>query len=157
MLQREGYVCVWCRLKSCVSGNKRSEWGRGVGGGIFFFKQKTAYEMQRGLVGSEMCIRDSLSILFAIEIFTTNSGFLIKHFPDKGRFIALIVCLREFLKASNINFIYLKAKRRLSGKGICTLSHVPVSYTHLTLPTILLVQISVVAVSLKKKQKQQNY
>eukprot|EP00831_Metopus_contortus_P056785 TRINITY_DN4890_c0_g1_i1.p1 TRINITY_DN4890_c0_g1~~TRINITY_DN4890_c0_g1_i1.p1 ORF type:complete len:127 (+),score=31.81 TRINITY_DN4890_c0_g1_i1:76-456(+) len=25
---------------------------------IFFFKQKTAYEMQRGLVGSEMCIRD---------------------------------------------------------------------------------------------------
>eukprot|EP00831_Metopus_contortus_P052425 TRINITY_DN44006_c0_g1_i2.p3 TRINITY_DN44006_c0_g1~~TRINITY_DN44006_c0_g1_i2.p3 ORF type:complete len:128 (-),score=21.70 TRINITY_DN44006_c0_g1_i2:43-426(-) len=29
----------------------------------------------------------------------------------------------------------------------------PVSYTHLTLPTILLVQISVVAVSLKKKQK----
>eukprot|EP00831_Metopus_contortus_P082080 TRINITY_DN8792_c0_g1_i9.p2 TRINITY_DN8792_c0_g1~~TRINITY_DN8792_c0_g1_i9.p2 ORF type:complete len:122 (-),score=42.10 TRINITY_DN8792_c0_g1_i9:13-378(-) len=29
-----------------------------------------------------------------------------------------------------------------------------VSYTHLTLPTILLVQISVVAVSLKKKKKQ---
>eukprot|EP00831_Metopus_contortus_P007924 TRINITY_DN13045_c0_g1_i1.p3 TRINITY_DN13045_c0_g1~~TRINITY_DN13045_c0_g1_i1.p3 ORF type:complete len:155 (-),score=22.78 TRINITY_DN13045_c0_g1_i1:2-466(-) len=28
----------------------------------------------------------------------------------------------------------------------------PVSYTHLTLPTILLVQISVVAVSLKKKE-----
>eukprot|EP00831_Metopus_contortus_P025266 TRINITY_DN21816_c0_g1_i5.p1 TRINITY_DN21816_c0_g1~~TRINITY_DN21816_c0_g1_i5.p1 ORF type:complete len:129 (-),score=27.63 TRINITY_DN21816_c0_g1_i5:85-471(-) len=28
---------------------------------------------------------------------------------------------------------------------------IPVSYTHLTLPTILLVQISVVAVSLKKK------
>eukprot|EP00831_Metopus_contortus_P055270 TRINITY_DN46692_c0_g1_i1.p1 TRINITY_DN46692_c0_g1~~TRINITY_DN46692_c0_g1_i1.p1 ORF type:complete len:199 (+),score=36.59 TRINITY_DN46692_c0_g1_i1:29-625(+) len=26
---------------------------------VFFFKQKTAYEMQRGLVGSEMCIRDS--------------------------------------------------------------------------------------------------
>eukprot|EP00831_Metopus_contortus_P076451 TRINITY_DN70587_c0_g1_i1.p2 TRINITY_DN70587_c0_g1~~TRINITY_DN70587_c0_g1_i1.p2 ORF type:complete len:149 (-),score=22.51 TRINITY_DN70587_c0_g1_i1:68-514(-) len=30
---------------------------------------------------------------------------------------------------------------------------IPVSYTHLTLPTILLVQISVVAVSLKKNQK----
>ena len=26
---------------------------------FFFFKQKTAYEMQRSLVGSEMCIRDS--------------------------------------------------------------------------------------------------
>eukprot|EP00831_Metopus_contortus_P019388 TRINITY_DN18398_c0_g2_i1.p1 TRINITY_DN18398_c0_g2~~TRINITY_DN18398_c0_g2_i1.p1 ORF type:complete len:382 (+),score=112.63 TRINITY_DN18398_c0_g2_i1:26-1171(+) len=25
---------------------------------FFFFKQKTAYEMQRGLVGSQMCIRD---------------------------------------------------------------------------------------------------
>eukprot|EP00831_Metopus_contortus_P085366 TRINITY_DN9917_c0_g1_i4.p1 TRINITY_DN9917_c0_g1~~TRINITY_DN9917_c0_g1_i4.p1 ORF type:complete len:253 (+),score=57.60 TRINITY_DN9917_c0_g1_i4:113-871(+) len=29
--------------------------------GFFFFKQKTAYEMQRGLVGSEMCIRDSIN------------------------------------------------------------------------------------------------
>ena len=26
---------------------------------IFFFKQKTAYDMLRSLVGSEMCIRDS--------------------------------------------------------------------------------------------------
>ena len=25
---------------------------------FFFFKQKTAYEIQYGLVGSEMCIRD---------------------------------------------------------------------------------------------------
>ena len=29
---------------------------------FFFFKQKTAYEMLRSLVGSEMCIRDSLHI-----------------------------------------------------------------------------------------------
>ena len=27
---------------------------------FFFFRQKTAYEMLRSLVGSEMCIRDSL-------------------------------------------------------------------------------------------------
>eukprot|EP00658_Telonema_sp_P-2_P034427 TRINITY_DN2513_c0_g1_i6.p1 TRINITY_DN2513_c0_g1~~TRINITY_DN2513_c0_g1_i6.p1 ORF type:complete len:109 (-),score=45.06 TRINITY_DN2513_c0_g1_i6:231-557(-) len=27
---------------------------------FFFFKQKTAYEMLRSLVGSEMCIRDSV-------------------------------------------------------------------------------------------------
>ncbi|GKR63574.1 hypothetical protein KAM477_41960 [Aeromonas caviae] len=26
---------------------------------FFFFKQKTAYEISLGLVGSEMCIRDS--------------------------------------------------------------------------------------------------
>src|SRR5678815_833403 len=29
---------------------------------FFFFKQKTAYEMLRSLVGSEMCIRDRLYI-----------------------------------------------------------------------------------------------
>ena len=28
----------------------------------FFFKQKTAYEIEYGLVGSEMCIRDSLDL-----------------------------------------------------------------------------------------------
>ena len=28
---------------------------------FFFFKQKTAYEMLRSLVGSEMCIRDSFN------------------------------------------------------------------------------------------------
>ena len=28
---------------------------------VFFFKQKTAYEIQYGLVGSEMCIRDRSS------------------------------------------------------------------------------------------------
>jgi len=27
---------------------------------LFFFKQKTAYEFRLSLVGSEMCIRDSL-------------------------------------------------------------------------------------------------
>ena len=30
---------------------------------VFFFKQKTAYEMLRSLVGSEMCIRDSVGEL----------------------------------------------------------------------------------------------
>eukprot|EP00831_Metopus_contortus_P018855 TRINITY_DN18075_c0_g1_i2.p2 TRINITY_DN18075_c0_g1~~TRINITY_DN18075_c0_g1_i2.p2 ORF type:complete len:118 (+),score=34.26 TRINITY_DN18075_c0_g1_i2:40-393(+) len=34
---------------------------------FFFFKQKTAYEMQRGLVGSEMCIRDSVCGLAAFK------------------------------------------------------------------------------------------
>ena len=38
--------------------------GGGSEGGVvcvFFFKQKTAYEMLRSLVGSEMCIRDRYS------------------------------------------------------------------------------------------------
>eukprot|EP00658_Telonema_sp_P-2_P009613 TRINITY_DN13585_c0_g1_i12.p1 TRINITY_DN13585_c0_g1~~TRINITY_DN13585_c0_g1_i12.p1 ORF type:complete len:138 (+),score=8.79 TRINITY_DN13585_c0_g1_i12:79-492(+) len=30
---------------------------------FFFFKQKTAYEMLRSLVGSEMCIRDRVSVV----------------------------------------------------------------------------------------------
>ena len=30
---------------------------------FFFFKQKTAYEIRLSLVGSEMCIRDSISLL----------------------------------------------------------------------------------------------
>ena len=34
---------------------------------FFFFKQKTAYEMLRSLVGSEMCIRDRINTKLAIE------------------------------------------------------------------------------------------
>ena len=36
---------------------------------IFFFKQKTAYEILSGLVGSEMCIRDSTRAVFGNDIF----------------------------------------------------------------------------------------
>ena len=35
---------------------------------FFFFKQKTAYEMLRSLVGSEMCIRDSSTSVYAQTI-----------------------------------------------------------------------------------------
>ena len=36
-------------------------------GTLPFFKQKTAYEILSGLVGSEMCIRDSISITSALD------------------------------------------------------------------------------------------
>ena len=39
---------------------------------FFFFKQKTAYEMLRSLVGSEMCIRDRLNYTFK---YTTREAF----------------------------------------------------------------------------------
>ena len=39
-----------------------------VRGYIFFFKQKTAYEISLGLVGSEMCIRDSTGAAVAAAI-----------------------------------------------------------------------------------------
>eukprot|EP00658_Telonema_sp_P-2_P064423 TRINITY_DN53407_c0_g1_i1.p1 TRINITY_DN53407_c0_g1~~TRINITY_DN53407_c0_g1_i1.p1 ORF type:complete len:177 (-),score=50.39 TRINITY_DN53407_c0_g1_i1:2-532(-) len=38
------------------------------GGFFFFFKQKTAYEMLRSLVGSEMCIRDSMHFQSSIAL-----------------------------------------------------------------------------------------
>ena len=38
---------------------------------FFFFKQKTAYEMLRSLVGSEMCIRDRWST--GEKVFTAAS------------------------------------------------------------------------------------
>jgi len=34
---------------------------------FFFFKQKTAYELLRSLVGSDMCIRDRLRKFAAFE------------------------------------------------------------------------------------------
>ena len=36
---------------------------------VFFFKQKTAYEMLRSLVGSEMCIRDRIRISGGVFLF----------------------------------------------------------------------------------------
>ncbi len=53
-------VSVMCRV---VEGKKTAEEDRvSVGGykSFFFVKQKTAYEMLRSLVGSEMCIRNRL-------------------------------------------------------------------------------------------------
>ena len=44
--------------------------------GVFFFKQKTAYEIGVRLVGSEMCIRDRVSVTSQISDF----GPLISHF-----------------------------------------------------------------------------
>eukprot|EP00831_Metopus_contortus_P016689 TRINITY_DN17036_c0_g2_i3.p1 TRINITY_DN17036_c0_g2~~TRINITY_DN17036_c0_g2_i3.p1 ORF type:complete len:298 (-),score=54.05 TRINITY_DN17036_c0_g2_i3:12-905(-) len=49
-----------------------------------------------------------------------------------------------------------KAHAHHISEGHRMAGNVPVSYTHLTLPTILLVQISVVAVSLKKKKQNQS-
>ena len=43
--------------------------------GFFFFKQKTAYEMLRSLVGSEMCIRDRGSRSLTYEDFSWDKFF----------------------------------------------------------------------------------
>eukprot|EP00831_Metopus_contortus_P000518 TRINITY_DN10195_c0_g1_i2.p2 TRINITY_DN10195_c0_g1~~TRINITY_DN10195_c0_g1_i2.p2 ORF type:complete len:145 (-),score=54.38 TRINITY_DN10195_c0_g1_i2:23-457(-) len=90
---------------------------------FFFFKQKTAYEMQRGLVGSEMCIRDRVSTQSTWGVFQ------------------MVIAGKE------------RKEKLAEVLSMIQTTNNPVSYTHLTLPTILLVQISVVAVSLKKKKK----
>eukprot|EP00658_Telonema_sp_P-2_P035996 TRINITY_DN26101_c0_g1_i3.p1 TRINITY_DN26101_c0_g1~~TRINITY_DN26101_c0_g1_i3.p1 ORF type:complete len:234 (-),score=64.59 TRINITY_DN26101_c0_g1_i3:407-1108(-) len=43
---------------------------------FFFFKQKTAYEMLRSLVGSEMCIRDSLDTHYTMLPLATLTSFM---------------------------------------------------------------------------------
>eukprot|EP01017_Pseudomicrothorax_dubius_P006206 TRINITY_DN11734_c0_g1_i2.p2 TRINITY_DN11734_c0_g1~~TRINITY_DN11734_c0_g1_i2.p2 ORF type:complete len:151 (+),score=56.13 TRINITY_DN11734_c0_g1_i2:17-469(+) len=53
---------------------------------FFFFKQKTAYEMLRSLVGSEMCIRDS---------FKTVKKFLGVFEDDIKEFYSLFESLDE--------------------------------------------------------------
>ena len=69
-MRRDGvYVlCVWRWIVDCVYlfvcvGNI------GVLFCCFFFKQKTAYEMLRSLVGSEMCIRDRFLLVLAPVFF----------------------------------------------------------------------------------------
>eukprot|EP00831_Metopus_contortus_P048648 TRINITY_DN39783_c0_g1_i3.p2 TRINITY_DN39783_c0_g1~~TRINITY_DN39783_c0_g1_i3.p2 ORF type:complete len:162 (-),score=37.65 TRINITY_DN39783_c0_g1_i3:41-526(-) len=68
-------------------------------------------------------------------------------------------------KTGYINVEFSDIKTIMRNMGYCLIGSgeaegedraITVSYTHLTLPTILLVQISVVAVSLKKKNKQQS-
>eukprot|EP00831_Metopus_contortus_P030309 TRINITY_DN24874_c0_g1_i1.p1 TRINITY_DN24874_c0_g1~~TRINITY_DN24874_c0_g1_i1.p1 ORF type:complete len:114 (-),score=24.33 TRINITY_DN24874_c0_g1_i1:57-398(-) len=96
--------------------------------------------MQRGLVGSEMCIRDSHKYGDTLEQIPESAR------PHRQKFfdcyfqphLGLEFCMKHF--TDMVRTIYRQP------------GHKSVSYTHLTLPTILLVQISVVAVSLKKKK-----
>ena len=76
----------------------------GGDGRFVFFKQKTAYEMLRSLVGSEMCIRDRAS------------DNVVEDQVDRSR--------NAFFGFNGLSY----ALEQQVGE--------PVSYTHLTLPTI---------------------
>eukprot|EP00831_Metopus_contortus_P025463 TRINITY_DN21942_c0_g1_i2.p3 TRINITY_DN21942_c0_g1~~TRINITY_DN21942_c0_g1_i2.p3 ORF type:complete len:119 (-),score=32.49 TRINITY_DN21942_c0_g1_i2:69-425(-) len=61
---------------------------------FFFFKQKTAYEMQRGLVGSEMCIRDR-------STWKYEGGETAKHKYDNLEFVLADLTQSEHLLESH--------------------------------------------------------
>ena len=77
----------------------------GMVGMVFFFcKQKTAYEMLRSLVGSEMCIRDRNPV---------GAPAAAGRSPQRAA-----------------------PSRKTTTATVRCISVAPVSYTHLTLPTI---------------------
>eukprot|EP00658_Telonema_sp_P-2_P076251 TRINITY_DN66424_c0_g1_i1.p1 TRINITY_DN66424_c0_g1~~TRINITY_DN66424_c0_g1_i1.p1 ORF type:complete len:100 (-),score=16.02 TRINITY_DN66424_c0_g1_i1:158-457(-) len=63
--------------------------------GFFFFKQKTAYEMLRSLVGSEMCIRDSLS---TVLISSTTTALVCSSTAKCWGLLSLSSCFRSALQ-----------------------------------------------------------
>eukprot|EP00831_Metopus_contortus_P016138 TRINITY_DN16727_c0_g1_i2.p3 TRINITY_DN16727_c0_g1~~TRINITY_DN16727_c0_g1_i2.p3 ORF type:complete len:133 (-),score=25.05 TRINITY_DN16727_c0_g1_i2:11-409(-) len=101
--------------------------------------------MQRGLVGSEMCIRDRI---IGVGIATVVSVILIITDNKLAAQVVLVAAMFGLLLARPDRLVFESFDRYTLSSDP---TPEPVSYTHLTLPTILLVQISVVAVSLKKK------
>ena len=69
---------------------------------IFFFKQKTAYDIQYGLVGSEMCIRDSGS--------TDQSKFLCEAIDKKYKQVKFYDFKQNKGLGRVLNFAISKAK-----------------------------------------------
>ena len=58
---------------------------------LFFFRQKPAYEVLRMLVGSEMCIRDSLSNLTIHTLEDVNGPWVgLKAWPGLWKWALLL-------------------------------------------------------------------
>eukprot|EP00658_Telonema_sp_P-2_P063628 TRINITY_DN52384_c0_g1_i1.p1 TRINITY_DN52384_c0_g1~~TRINITY_DN52384_c0_g1_i1.p1 ORF type:complete len:113 (-),score=24.26 TRINITY_DN52384_c0_g1_i1:112-450(-) len=107
---------------------------------FFFFKQKTAYEMLRSLVGSEMCIRDSppnASFSFPILYWAAaeklsyvwSSLFLCMAAANTSQYASWCRCC-SLWRALHCSLI----RRSILSCSFLLCSN-PVSYTHLTLPT----------------------
>eukprot|EP00658_Telonema_sp_P-2_P052844 TRINITY_DN41159_c0_g1_i1.p2 TRINITY_DN41159_c0_g1~~TRINITY_DN41159_c0_g1_i1.p2 ORF type:complete len:127 (+),score=33.12 TRINITY_DN41159_c0_g1_i1:77-457(+) len=104
---------------------------------FFFFKQKTAYEMLRSLVGSEMCIRDSTqkSVSFDLQTSCELCGGRGGPVEQCGSCGGTGVVSEEIRRGWSVT----RSQRVCSGcrgaggrlKSRCE----SVSYTHLKLPT----------------------
>eukprot|EP00658_Telonema_sp_P-2_P005043 TRINITY_DN11890_c0_g1_i3.p1 TRINITY_DN11890_c0_g1~~TRINITY_DN11890_c0_g1_i3.p1 ORF type:complete len:129 (-),score=42.13 TRINITY_DN11890_c0_g1_i3:107-493(-) len=104
---------------------------------FFFFKQKTAYEMLRSLVGSEMCIRDSRAAITA-DVLKAVRGTSGSKLPFQGGAEPCAGCAEamkeiSWLRAHLVSHSETN-KHELSNLRDA-LNGTPVSYTHLTLPT----------------------
>eukprot|EP00831_Metopus_contortus_P062849 TRINITY_DN55100_c0_g1_i2.p1 TRINITY_DN55100_c0_g1~~TRINITY_DN55100_c0_g1_i2.p1 ORF type:complete len:160 (-),score=50.98 TRINITY_DN55100_c0_g1_i2:7-486(-) len=136
--------------------------------------------MQRGLVGSEMCIRDRyqrrvhgesqiqseslftgamLVFLSTMTMVTLSDHIMVMWIAIEATTLASAPLIYTHRSAASLEATWkyvlicsVGIAMALLGSVLVAFSMGPVSYTHLTLPTILLVQISVVAVSLKKKK-----
>eukprot|EP00831_Metopus_contortus_P006903 TRINITY_DN12641_c0_g1_i3.p1 TRINITY_DN12641_c0_g1~~TRINITY_DN12641_c0_g1_i3.p1 ORF type:complete len:362 (-),score=72.36 TRINITY_DN12641_c0_g1_i3:34-1119(-) len=103
-----------------------------------------------------MAIRDDALHIFTIWDLKQKTN-VTHSFPAACRDTSSVRIACGYEASDNIVDLRVTWTQRLSEMTETYLYHAhgkAVSYTHLTLPTILLVQISVVAVSLKKKKKQ---
>eukprot|EP00658_Telonema_sp_P-2_P084208 TRINITY_DN9287_c0_g1_i3.p1 TRINITY_DN9287_c0_g1~~TRINITY_DN9287_c0_g1_i3.p1 ORF type:complete len:314 (+),score=86.60 TRINITY_DN9287_c0_g1_i3:64-1005(+) len=89
---------------------------------FFFFKQKTAYEMLRSLVGSEMCIRDSDKTIRSAGGGAFKFGELVEkelgiQFEKVDELEALVLGFRFLCRysAGNQNEVYSHTNTRLGG------------------------------------------
>src|SRR5674536_395620 len=96
---------------------------------FFFFKQKTAYEMLRSLVGSEICIRDSKGT-------KANDTFM------------TIVQTAKKLGVSAYDYIFDRVSNKFE---MLSLAQLILSLIHISEPTRLL-SISYAVFCLKKKK-----
>eukprot|EP00658_Telonema_sp_P-2_P038114 TRINITY_DN2738_c0_g1_i4.p1 TRINITY_DN2738_c0_g1~~TRINITY_DN2738_c0_g1_i4.p1 ORF type:complete len:129 (-),score=28.02 TRINITY_DN2738_c0_g1_i4:153-539(-) len=121
---------------------------------FFFFKQKTAYEMLRSLVGSEMCIRDSPknSCRVSKDHQSVPHRWVLQDSRPHPRNYSSAGMQFDRCQARRPLAILLRFVRGLGGRcqnaverqaeaGPCggeasgSRKQIPVSYTHLTLPT----------------------
>eukprot|EP00831_Metopus_contortus_P054369 TRINITY_DN45756_c0_g1_i2.p1 TRINITY_DN45756_c0_g1~~TRINITY_DN45756_c0_g1_i2.p1 ORF type:complete len:145 (+),score=49.95 TRINITY_DN45756_c0_g1_i2:132-566(+) len=127
--------------------------------------------MQRGLVGSEMCIRDRstwgniiMTSPYKSALEEERKDIIIRQLERENNELRQKERDYYILNSQLVDLEHrfrmlqeekLRAQKDTIEKQDMLVSESsPVSYTHLTLPTILLVQISVVAVSFKKKKIQ---